>query len=73
MEGYKINKEQRELLKGKYYNESALFNTDVQGSDGNYYLSVQVVEHCTNPEFAFVKELQLTEYEPLIIDTNEPE
>ena len=70
MEMYKLNIEQKELITGKEYTNDSHFNP-IQDVNLDWFISVEEVEQCTNPEFSFVKKLPLTEYEPLIIESDE--
>ncbi len=70
MEMYLLNIEQKELIKGKEYTTDSLFNP-IQDKNEDWFISVEEVEQCTNPEFAFVKTLPLKTYEPINYEANE--
>ena len=67
---YKLNIEQKELIEGKQFAIDSNFHL-LEDKNGDWFISIEEVEQCNNPEFSFVKKLQLTEYEPLIIEENE--
>ena len=65
MQGYKLTAEQKNALQGKEYANNCYFNT-VSDINGEYFIFDQEVEHCVNPDFSWVKELQLSDYTPPI-------
>lgn len=58
-----LNVEQKESLIGKIYTEDSYFNP-IQDIDNNWVISTEEIKYCTNPEFIWVKELPLIEYNP---------
>jgi len=63
MEGYKLTIEQKNLLSGQEYANDCRFNP-VPDIYGDYFIFAEEVEHCDKPDFAFVKELQASEFIP---------
>jgi hypothetical protein len=65
MEVYKLTIEQKESLIGQTYDGVQYFNP-VLDSDGNWFISIEEVNQCTNELFQWVKELPLINYNPII-------
>ena len=65
MEVYKLTIEQKEALVGQTYDGVQYFNP-VLDSDGNWFISIEEVNQCTNELFQWVKELPLINYNPII-------
>lgn len=59
-----ITLEQRELLRGKYVSTDILFNVDVQDINGNYIIGEEEINQCDNPDLAWLKNLELSVYNP---------
>jgi len=57
--------EQKELLIGQWFAPDNYFNA-VQDINNNWFISVQQIDQCINEKFAWVKELELINYEPKI-------
>ena len=55
--------EQKDSLVGQMYTEDSYFNP-IQNIDDNWVISVEEMEYCTNPEFMWVKDLELIIYVP---------
>ena len=55
--------EQKDSLVGQMYTEDSYFNP-IQDEADNWVISVEEMEYCTNPEFIWVKELELIPYVP---------
>lgn len=66
MIGYRLTKEQKELLSGASFAPDQYFNP-VPDIDGVYFIFEGEVEGCVNEEFMWVKELPEAEYVPPII------
>jgi hypothetical protein len=64
---YKLTTHQYELLLGATYDGEQLFYP-IADINGDYFISKQEIDNCTNEEFAWVKELELTEFKPPIIE-----
>lgn len=58
-----LTEEQKDLITGKTYAPDSYFNA-LKDNDGNWVISTQEVDGCTNEEFAWVKELPLIDYAP---------
>lgn len=54
---------QKDELVGQQYTEDSYFNP-IQDADDNWVISVEEMEYCTNPTFAWVKDLDLIPYNP---------
>lgn len=57
--------EQKEQLVEKQFTIDSYFNP-IQDLNDNWIISIQEVTQCTNPEFLWIKELPLIEFEPKI-------
>lgn len=55
--------EQKDSLVGQMYTQDSYFNP-IQDEADNWVISVEEMEYCTNPEFMWVKELELIVYNP---------
>jgi hypothetical protein len=54
---------QKELLTGKEFAPGCYFNP-IEDANGNWVISIEEVEQCTNPDFPWVKDLTTIVYEP---------
>lgn len=54
---------QKDELVGQQYTADSYFNP-IQDVDDNWVISVEEMEYCTNPTFAWVKDLDLIPYNP---------
>ena len=59
--------EQKDQLVGQWYDSDSYFNP-LKDLNDNWIISIEEIDHCVNPEFMWVKELPLIDYEPVIID-----
>lgn len=55
--------EQKDSLVGQMYTQDSYFNP-IQDANDNWVISVEEMEYCTNPEFMWVKDLDLIPYVP---------
>ena len=55
--------EQKELLVGQLYTNDSYFNP-IQDNSDNWIISIEEMEYCDNPEFLWVKDLELILYVP---------
>lgn len=55
--------EQKDQLVGQWYAPDSFFNP-LEDADDNWVISVEEMEYCTNPTFAWVKDLDLIPYNP---------
>ena len=55
--------EQKDELVGQMYAPDSYFNP-IQDNADNWVISVEEMEYCNNPEFMWVKDLDLIIYEP---------
>lgn len=55
--------EQKDSLVGQMYTQDSYFNP-IQDANDNWVISVEEMEYCTNPEFMWVKDLELIVYNP---------
>jgi hypothetical protein len=58
-----LTETQKNELVGQLYAPDSYFNP-IQDADGNWIISTQEQEFCTNPEFLWVKDLPLIPYKP---------
>ena len=55
--------EQKDSLVGQWYAPDSYFNP-IQDINDDWVLSTEEMEYCVNPEFMWVKDLELIPYEP---------
>ena len=55
--------EQKDLLVGNQYAPDCYFNP-IQDINDNWIISTQEIDECVNPDFLWVKDLELITYEP---------
>jgi hypothetical protein len=55
--------EQKDLLIGQLFTVDSYFNP-IQDIDNNWIISVEEMDQCTNPNYLWVKDLELITYEP---------
>lgn len=55
--------EQKDELVGQMYAPDSFFNP-LQDLNNKWVISVEEMEYCVNPEFMWVKDLELIPYEP---------
>lgn len=58
-----LTETQKDSLIGQLYDEDSYFNP-IQDINDNWIISVEEMEFCVNPEFMWVKDLPLIDYEP---------
>ena len=58
-----LTETQKDELVGQQYTADSYFNP-IQDADDNWVISVEEMEYCTNPTFAWVKDLDLIPYNP---------
>jgi hypothetical protein len=62
--------EQKDSLLGQLYATDSYFNP-IQDAQDNWVISVEEMNECINPDYLWVKDLQLIEYTPKFkIDEN---
>ena len=59
--------EQKEEITGQKFAPDSYFNP-IQDANDNWIISIEEMNQCINPEFQWVKDLPLIEYEPKIIE-----
>lgn len=57
-----LTETQKDLLVGQMYAPDSFFNP-IQDLNDNWVISVEEMEYCVNPEFIWVKDLELIPYE----------
>jgi hypothetical protein len=55
--------EQKDSLVGQWYAPDSYFNP-IQDAQDNWIISTQEMEQCINPDYFWVKDLELIEYIP---------
>ena len=55
--------EQKDSLVGQWYAPDSYFNP-IQDINNDWVISTEEMEYCINPEFMWVKDLELIPYEP---------
>ena len=55
--------EQKDSLVGQWYAPDSYFNP-IQDINDDWVISTEEMEYCVNPEFMWVKDLELIPYEP---------
>ena len=58
-----LTENQKDSLVGQLYDEDSYFNP-IQDDFDNWIISVEEMDFCVNPEFAWVKDLPLIDYKP---------
>ena len=58
-----LTENQKDSLVGNLYDEDSYFNPIADLND-NWIISVEEMDFCVNPEFAWVKDLPLIDYKP---------
>jgi hypothetical protein len=58
-----LTETQKDSLVGQLYDEDSYFNP-IQDDFDNWIISVEEMDFCINPEFAWVKDLPLIDYKP---------
>ena len=58
-----LTETQKDSLIGQLYDEDSYFNP-IQDDFDNWIISVEEMQFCVNPEFAWVKDLPLIDYKP---------
>jgi hypothetical protein len=58
--------EQKDQIEGQYYGEDLMFNP-VQDADEDWVISTTEMFSCINPDFMWVKDLPLIEWNPITI------
>jgi hypothetical protein len=58
-----LTEAQKDELVGQLYDEDSYFNPIADLYD-RFIISVEEIDQCVNPEFMWVKELPLIQYEP---------
>ena len=61
--------EQKDELIGQLFDDDSYFNP-IQDINYNWVISIEEMEYCVNPEFIWVKDLELIPYEPIINSIN---
>lgn len=58
-----LKAEQAQSLQGQTWQTDSYFNP-IQDINDQWVLSAEEIAYCSNPEFLWVKELEMTEYTP---------
>jgi hypothetical protein len=58
-----LTETQKDSLVGQLYDEDSYFNP-IQDISDQWIISIEEMEFCVNPEFAWVKDLPLIDYKP---------
>ena len=67
MQVVKITEQQKDLLKGQTWNDTAFFNPTLDANN-NWFVSIQEVYGCDKTEFQWLKYCELIEYNPIIVN-----
>lgn len=59
---------QKDELIGQMYAPDSYFNP-IQDANNNWVISIEEMEYCENPNFLWVKDLELIIYVPKLIET----
>jgi hypothetical protein len=59
-----LTQAQRNMLINKRYNNGSFFNP-IKDANGNWIVSKEEIDLCNEAEFYFIKDLELTEHEPI--------
>jgi len=63
----RLNAGQERMLRAKPFARDSFFNP-VKDRDGNWVISMEEVQQCTNPQFSWVKTLPLIPWNPPPVD-----
>jgi len=63
----KLTLTQKNKLVGQEYATDSYFNPTLD-ADGNWFISVEEVNQCTNADFNWVKDLPLIEFKPIVTE-----
>lgn len=58
-----LTEEQKDLLIGQLFEEDSYFNP-IQDKNNNWIISTEERDFCINPDFFWIKDLPLIDYEP---------
>jgi hypothetical protein len=58
-----LTETQKDILVGQLYDDDSYFNP-IQDDFDNWIISIEEMDFCVNPEFAWVKDLPLIDYVP---------
>jgi hypothetical protein len=61
---YLLTEEQKDQLVGKQYSPDSYFNP-IQDANGNWIISKEEIQYCTNEEFSWIRYLPPIEYIPI--------
>jgi hypothetical protein len=67
MQVYKLTTEQKQALNGQTYDGLQYFNPTLD-AEGNWFISIEEVNGCTNELLQWVKDLPLITYNPIIYE-----
>lgn len=59
-----LTQQQAQQLTGQLFAEDSRFNP-IQDADDNWFISLEEVNFCVNPEFEWIKDLPLIPYNPI--------
>lgn len=59
-----LTSEQKDSLVGQLYAPDSYFNP-IQDANGNWIISLEEVDQCTEPDFLWVKQLPLIDFVPI--------
>ena len=65
MQVVKITEEQKDLLIGQTWDNYTFFNPTLD-ADNQWFVSIEEVSGCNKPEFQWLKDCELIEYNPVI-------
>lgn len=65
MNVYKLSETQKNALIGQTYDSVQYFNPTLD-ADGNWFISIEEYNNCTNENFLWVKDLPIITYNPII-------
>jgi len=60
-----LSVEQKDLLMGQLLNEDSYFNP-IQDNEDNWIISIEEIEQNQNPEFVWLKDLEMIIFVPVI-------
>ena len=58
-----LTEEEMQFLQGQTFQPDSYFNP-IQDINDNWILSAEEIAYCSNPQFLWVKELNMIEYQP---------
>lgn len=63
MQLYKLSTQQKEQITNQTYSDNCYFNP-IEDINGDFFITQEEIDNCINPNFLWVKQLELNIYQP---------